>query len=386
MPMYKLAFLCFLLCSLFSNAQNDLKTNTFKIDGKLIGKDTGRITLSYWNNIDKKQIENTLIIHDGRFEFDGSIQEPVIANLRGNIKSNSEQDSSYAEFYLEPSLIKISLPNNDFKKLKIVGSISQNDFEELEKQKSIVYSEMKELDLAFSKNYKYFIKDKNNDVLLKQRDSILKCYVPFKEKLRIIELSFVVKNPNSYISGRKLWEQTRFTSIDSISLLYSALNKNIRESVHGKQIALLLKGQPGFAASDFTKTNSIGKMISLASFKGKNIVLLDFWATWCQPCRANNPHLIELYNKYNNSGFEIIGIADDDERQNEWKQAIKMDNTGKWNQVLQGLDPEDNLRVKFGVLIVPTKILINKDGIIIGRFEGIDDILLDKQLKEVFGK
>jgi peroxiredoxin len=210
--------------------------------------------------------------------------------------------------------------------------------------------------------------------------------VPFKEKLRIIELSFVVKNPNSYISGRKLWEQTRFTSIDSISLLYSALSKNIRESVHGKQIALLLKGQPGFAASDFTKTNSIGKMISLASFKGKNIVLLDFWATWCQPCRANNPHLIELYNKYKKSGFEIIGIADDDERQNEWKQAIKMDNTGKWNQVLQGLNPEDNLRVKFGVLIVPTKILINKDGIIIGRFEGIDDKLLDKQLQEVFGK
>jgi thiol-disulfide isomerase/thioredoxin len=378
--------MCFLFFSVLSNAQNDLKTNTFKIDGKLIGKDTGRITLSYWNNIEKKQIENTLFIHDGRFEFDGSIQEPVIANLRGNIKSNSEQDSSYAEFYLEPSLIKISLPNNDFKKLKIDGSISQNDFEELEKQKSTVYSEMKELDLAFSNNYKSFIKDRNNDVLLKQRDSILKCYVPFKEKLRKIELSFVVKNPNSYISGRKLWEQTRFTSIDSISLLYSALNKNIRESVHGKQIALLLKGQPGFAASDFTKTNSIGKMISLASFKGKNIVLLDFWATWCQPCRANNPHLIELYNKYNKSGFEIIGIADDDERQNEWKKAIKMDNTGKWNQVLQGLNPEDNLRVKFGVLIVPTKILINKDGIIIGRFEGIDDILLDKQLKEVFGK
>lgn len=153
------------------------------------------------------------------------------------------------------------------------------------------------------------------------------------------------------------------------------------------------KGAVGSTASGF-KTNDInGKSLDLKEFRGKYI-LLDFWASWCIPCRKSNPHLIVLYHKYSAKGFDIIGVSDDDQRQTQWRNAVKQDSTNIWHQVLRGAaavtDKDtanlNDLHQLYNIQSLPVKILIDPSGKIIGRYGDNDttDDDLDKALVAIF--
>jgi thiol-disulfide isomerase/thioredoxin len=154
------------------------------------------------------------------------------------------------------------------------------------------------------------------------------------------------------------------------------------------------KGMVGSMASAFETIDINGKLLNLKALRGK-YVLLDFWASWCIPCRKSNPHLIVLYHKYNTKGFDIIGISDDDQRQLQWKNAVKQDSTNLWHQILRGAaaitdkanvaNPND-LHQLYNIQSLPVKILIDPSGKIIGRYGDNDttDDDLDKTLAAIF--
>jgi len=113
------------------------------------------------------------------------------------------------------------------------------------------------------------------------------------------------------------------------------------------------------------------------------------------PCRKGNPHLIALYNRYKESGLEIIGVANDDNAVDAWKRAVVQDKIGIWRHILSGYDRKaseqeksEYINVRYGIHTLPTKILIDKNGIIIGRYGGggEDDAAMEKKLAEVFSK
>jgi thiol-disulfide isomerase/thioredoxin len=175
------------------------------------------------------------------------------------------------------------------------------------------------------------------------------------------------------------------------ALQQSSFGKEIKKELDG-----LRSGSPGSEAYVFSKTDINGQPLSLHDYKGR-YVLIDFWASWCVPCRKGNPHLKELYAKYKSKGLEIIGISDDDSRPEEWKKAVAQDGIGVWKHVLRGLDMEKRQRKEsnpedisdhYGIHSLPTKILIDPNGMIIGRYGGggEDDEAMDKKLLEVLGK
>ena len=131
---------------------------------------------------------------------------------------------------------------------------------------------------------------------------------------------------------------------------------------------------------DFTVASLKGDSIKLSSLKGK-ILLLDFWASWCGPCRISNKQLVKLYSKYKNKGFEILGVSLDDESKN-WKKAVSKDKI-TW---LQGIDSGgwDALApIKWQVDALPTSFLINKDGDVVAINLEKND--LEKKIKELLG-
>jgi thiol-disulfide isomerase/thioredoxin len=198
------------------------------------------------------------------------------------------------------------------------------------------------------------------------------------------------KYPTSYFTAYNALYSGSSTE-EELKKIYAGFDDKMKESAIGKEwyerLFKVSRLEAGSVAPEFAIADMNGKQVKLSDMKGKYL-LLDFWATWCGPCRAGNPHLVSLYNKYKSSGLEIIGIADDDKNIAGWKKAVKDDGIGIWPQVLRNRGAqtpegeEADLAKLYMVSSYPTKILIDKTGKIVHQFS--DDAELDSMLSTIF--
>jgi thiol-disulfide isomerase/thioredoxin len=266
--------------SLSALAQSTTQNDQFILTGNIIGMQNGSIYLIYLNKKGKK-VKDSCYILDERFHFIGKINEPTLALLICDKKVAGDNDPNFTDFFIEPDSIIATAEYNHLKEIKITGSKTQNEYEMLKRQYTVIN---------------------------KDSDS------PY-EKISQINYQFVITHPRSYLSAYLLSLYKSRWSLDSIRLLYNKLNPTIQKSLYGKEVKETIdkieNNLPGKMAKEFTTIDLNGNSVSLSNFKGR-YVLLDFWATWCVPCRQSTPHIIELFKKYHNQGLDIIGIAEDD--------------------------------------------------------------------------
>lgn len=360
----KKIFCIYLICLFhFHTFAQKPQINQFKLTGKITAPQNKYVYLGYVDK-DGKDIKDSCLLRTGNFYFKGNISEPTMAYLKGNLKfMDDAENPNITDFYLEPKNMTALLSYNHFKQAKITNSKTQLEYEKLNKQYATI--------------------DKKSDSLY--------------EKFSKVSYQFIAAHPNSYVSAFQLTLYKTRWPVDSVKLLYNNLSPSIRNSFDGKEIKETISeiddNSAGKRAKEFSATNVNGSLISLSDFKNK-YVLLDFWGSWCVPCRQSTPHLIDLFKKYHNNDLDIIGVAEEyDGTGAAWKTAIKKDGTDIWYNVLSGLnidkdkgvDNSQSIVKKFGVHVFPTKILIDRTGIIIGRYEGTDnEAVLDKKLSEIF--
>ena len=135
----------------------------------------------------------------------------------------------------------------------------------------------------------------------------------------------------------------------------------------------------GTIAPDFTMNNPEGKPIQLSSLRGK-VVMIDFWASWCGPCRQENPNVVKLYQQYHEKGFEIIGVSLDRTKE-DWVKAIQDDKL-TWIHVSDLQYWQNAAALLYSVKLIPQSYLLDKEGKIIAK--GLRNEQLDKKLKELF--
>ncbi|WP_126246655.1 TlpA disulfide reductase family protein [Chitinophaga rhizosphaerae] len=389
-----------------SLAISNLHAQSFTLSGTVDGQKTGYIYLGYPAGeanykTDSAKLEN------GRFTIKGRINGPTLSNLSLERPSPTSYDAKYVSLFIEPTDMTVIVKKAALRDTKLNGSRAQDDMYKLDEAHKPVLKHLNPLSDEYGKlNNEYIAarrakKDSASLAgMLEKLEELKEKMEPYYAQMEVIDKAFIEKNPVSFASLFMLRFRISQMSLQEGENIYNRIPAALQQTSFGKEIRKELDGlrggSPGSMAHVFTKSDINGNTLSLGDYRGK-YVLIDFWASWCGPCRKGNPHLKQLYAQYKDKGFEIIGISDDDSKPEAWKKAVEQDGIGMWKHVLRGLDmkkrekhqpnPED-ISDYYGIHSLPTKILIGPDGMIIGRYGGggEDDDAMDKKLAEVFGK
>lgn len=324
------------LLSTLNSVTAQSKLNKLNLSGKVIGQQSGTIYLQRYENKSFTTIDSTKIIN-GSFTFHSKVLLPEIYGLSLVGTALNPFDSFI--ILLDDQPIQVSFNSkDDFKNTVVTGSKEQDLLATLLKQRGVSV----------------------NDIIKTNPKSLAVLYYLYRyQSYRL--------SPSELNDAINLLDPS-FKKIEYVRVL--------------KELAGTLEGVVvGNKAPDFNSILRTGENVKLSDYLGNSYVLIDFWASWCPPCRAENPHLVEVYKKYKDKGFEVIGISLD-KKEDPWLKAIQQDGL-PWEQFIDPKAWAGEGVVKYGVRLIPSNFLIDKNGNIVAK--NLKGDALDRELELLLG-
>lgn len=344
--------------------------------------------------MENKLISDTAKIENGLFNFKGIVDEAVRAKI--TIHPEGKQDA-YFHILIENTKITINGDYNETKEQYGQFYIPDVSIEggpniKLEKEYSALYEKVKNQEKynKYNEAIKKLEKVRELDYqsFITQIDSVNKLYpnvsTEISQEYKEAAISLIKENPDVEYSGFILSMQARDMKLKELDKIFNSLTPKVQNATFSEKIKEEINNlkamEPGNIAPDFTLQTQNGESFTLSSLRGK-YVLVDFWASWCKPCRAAVPELKKLYEDYKDKGFEIVGIANDS-RESDWLKAIEEDKT-TWIHVIDEF-PIKNKPAKtstlYAIHFLPSYFLIAPDGKIIGKMDKEEVIEKMKEL------
>ena len=338
------------------------------------------IYLQYIENEDIVSLSTKL--KNGSFSFSGMLNEPLSGRLvllpeGGEINNGRRYEQTFA-LILAPETIEVNSPDM-LQNAVVSGSVVNEEQQQLNRILEQAHSELMALVTeARSASPEQMADTQYLDSIEERYDFLSK-----QPENRLVD--FVNTHPQSFVSLLAISNLMNDPeSVATANALFNTLDTKLKNTRFGKDIEQYLTSHAytsiGSPAPDFTQNDVSGKPVSLSDFKGK-YVLIDFWASWCGPCRKENPSLVRTYQRYKNKNFEILGVSLDQGDRAAWLRAIERDQL-TWPQVSDLKGWQNEVAKQYNVTQIPQNLLLDPNGIIIAKnLRGSD---LDAKLFEIF--
>jgi peroxiredoxin len=343
----------------------------YVINGNIQGADSVTFVLQK-REAGKIVTIDSAVARKGSFKMKGgAVKHPEMVLL-------SARDSRMrTTFYLENSEITITGALDSLYAVKITGSKTQDEYQGL-------INSNKPLSDKYSKIYNEFQMAVQSDDTAKA-SKLRKDAMAVENEMKDLQKDFVKNNPSSFVAPSVLAGLSLNMEGSEIEAYIDAMDtavanteiiKDLKNRVEKTKTVAI-----GQKAPDFTLNNPEGNPVSLYSKIGSKLLLIDFWAGWCAPCRRENPNVVKVYNEFHRKGFDIFGVSLD-QRKEEWVKAIADDKL-TWTHV-SDLKYWDNAAAKlYAVNSIPANFLLDENGVIIGKNLRSDELY--NKVKEVLG-
>ncbi len=306
---------------------------------------------------------DTTTVENGKFEFTGAAAIPQLHYIF------VDKLPGYTPLVLENGEIVLSAQKDSLPFAEVKGPLQNTIFTNFTKKSK----DINERAMSIQEDMKNASTTRDEATITALREEMNE----LRDEYQSFETDFIKENPNGLISALLIERSmaTKTSTYQEAKAMYDSLTPEIKETQAAKKVSEKLEELKkkeenakstdiGATAPDFSAPDPSGTQLSLNSVKGK-LTLVDFWAAWCRPCRAENPNIVKVYEKYHDKGLNVLGVSLD-RKEEDWKKAIADDGL-VWNHVSNLAYFNDEIAKLYNVDAIPAAFLLDENGVIVAK-------------------